>query len=89
MWSHVNFTCEGTGEILTWIVYYKNRQKEQKTDINANFSANLSSVLSVQALPDNGGAEMITCIISEDQNENYTAKAISATLTIKGECKNY
>ena len=68
MWSIVNFTCEGIGKNLSWIVNDSSPDstvKEERQIIITNLnptSGNLSSVLTITALPVNDGTR-IGCII--------------------------
>ena len=82
-----NFTCEGSGEILLWIVQGSspadpsNQDREISVTTN-NISVNVwSSVLTIRALPINNGISVGCAVISFNP---YGYKQRGATLTIKG-----
>lgn len=85
LWSYVNFTCEGIGKALTWVVQYINLPVNLINSTNTSSSYNLSSVLTVQALPDEDGARILCLIFADDYSSLLSATV--ANLTIKGECK--
>ena len=80
-----NFTCEGNGDTLTWTVnsLALNATIRQQRNITATNTGDLSSVLSVIALPINDGIE-IGCIIASF-NPFPQVAASEATLTIRGQ----
>ena len=80
------FTCEGTGDILNWIV--QNAQLtpviQQQRDISvtsSNEGGNLSSVLNITGLPVNDGI-LISCQVA--QLEPFDQVFSGAKLTIRG-----
>ena len=82
----VNFTCEGTGNKLSWIVQDtsvtdpSNQDREISVTTN-NISVDVwSSVLTIRALPINDGIS-IGCIVL-GQTPTFVSKGV--TLTIKG-----
>ena len=79
-----NFTCEGNGDTLTWTVNNSPLDDtiSQQRNIMATNTGDLSSVLSVVALPINNGIE-IGCIITSFDPIQIAAS--EATLTIKGQ----
>ena len=84
------FTCEGPGDQLKWIVQsteLTNAIKQQRdiTTCNSNVSSqtgNLSSVLSVNALPINDGLNIGCQIISLSPFKQVFSN--TSTLTIEG-----
>lgn len=94
--SDVNFTCEGVGKVLTWIVNHTSIISEEKRQImiiddTTVTSGNLSSVLSIKALPINNGTDIgcvisicnnIDCILQKNGSKTFVGD--EATLTIKG-----
>ena len=87
LYTLANFTCEGTGDILTWTVggNLLNDPSNQDRDISVttnNISVDVwSSVLTIRALPINDGISIECNLISF---KPYGLKQKGATLTIKG-----
>ena len=87
LYTLVNFTCEGTGDILIWTVEGNsltdpsNQDREISVTTN-NISVDMwSSVLTIRALPINAGIVVHCTIISFN---SFDFKQRGATLTIKG-----
>ena len=80
-----NFTCEGNGDTLTWTVNNSPLDDtiSQQRNITTTNTGDLSSVLSVIALPINDGIE-IGCIITSFSP--FEVAASEAILTIRGQC---
>ena len=82
-----NFTCEGNGDTLAWAVnnYGLNATISQQRNITVTDTSteDLSSVLSIVALPINDRIE-IACIIASF-NPLPQVAASEATLTIRGQ----
>ena len=78
-----NFTCEGNGDTLTWTVNNSPLDDiiSQQRNITTTNTGDLSSVLSVVALPINDGIE-IGCIITSFSP--FEVAASEATLSIRG-----
>ena len=81
-----DFTCEGTGDILSWSVQGNsvtdpsNQDREISVTTN-NISVDVwSSVLTIRALPINDGISVQCTVL--DQNHAFVFKG--ATLTVKG-----
>ena len=79
-----NFTCEGNGDTLTWTVNNSPLDDtiSQERNITTTNTGDLSSVLSVVALPINDGIE-IGCIITSFSP--FEVAASEATLSIRGQ----
>ena len=82
-----NFTCEGTGDILSWTVHGNsltdpsNQNREISVTTN-NISVGVwSSVLTIRALPINDGIGITCTVISFNL---FYLKQKGATLTVKG-----
>ena len=87
LYTLVNFTCEGTGDALTWTVQgnsltdHSNQDREISVTTN-NISVDVwSSVLTIRALPINDEIG-ITCTVISFNSFSFTQKG--ATLTVKG-----
>ena len=87
LYSLANFTCVGTGDILSWTVGSNlltdpsNQDREILVTTN-NISVDVwSSVLTIRALPINDGISIECNLISFNP---YGLKQKGATLTIKG-----
>ena len=87
LYTLVNFTCEGTGDLLSWSV-----QDSSFTDLSIqdreisvttnNISVDVwSSVLTIRALPINDGIVVYCTVISFNPSD---LKENGAILTIKG-----
>ena len=86
LYTLVNFTCVGIGDLLTWTVHGNsvtdpsNQDREISVTTN-NISVDVwSSVLTIRALPINDGIG-VGCIVL-GQNLDFDSKG--ATLTVKG-----
>ena len=84
-----NFTCVGTGDLLTWTVGsneltdLSNQDREISVTTN-NISVDVwSSVLTIRALPINNGIS-VGCAVISFNSPGYKQKG--ATLTVKGTC---
>ena len=82
----MNFTCEGTGNVLTWTVHGNsltdpsNQDREISVTTN-NISVDVwSSVLTIRALPINDGIH-VGCIVID---QNYDIASLGAILIIQG-----
>ena len=82
----MNFTCEGTGIVLTWTVGGNsltdpsNQDREISVTTN-NISVDVwSSVLTIRALPINDGIG-IGCVVID---QNYNLASLGTILTIQG-----
>ena len=82
----MNFTCEGTGNILTWTVGGNsltdpsNQDREISVTTN-NISVDVwSSVLTIRALPINDGISVGCAVI----DQNYNLASLGTILTIQG-----
>ena len=86
LYTLVNFTCEGIGDLLSWTVGGisltdpSNQDREISVTTNSISVAVWSSVLTIRALPINDGIS-VGCIVL-DQNFDFASKG--ATLTVKG-----
>ena len=85
-----NFTCEGTGDILSWTVHGNelndpsNQDREISVTTN-NISVDVwSSVLTIRALPINDGISIQCTVISYNP---FHLEQKGAHLTIKGKLK--
>ena len=87
LYTPANFTCEGTGVILSWTVgsnlLTDPSNQDRKISVTTNnISVNVwSSVLTIRALPINDGISIECNLISFIP---YGLKQKGATLTIKG-----
>ena len=87
LYTLTNFTCEGTGDLLLWIVQGSsltdpsNQDREISVTTN-NISVDVwSSVLTIRALPINDGISIECDLISFNP---FGFKTKGAILTIKG-----
>ena len=87
LYTLANFTCEGTGDILSWTVGGNqltdpNNQDREISVTTNNISVDVwSSVLTIRALPINDGIS-VGCIVI--RFNPYGFKKKGATLTIEG-----
>lgn len=84
-YSLANFSCEGTGNTLTWVVASAplNDTIIQQRNITVTYNnsgSNLSSILTIIAMPINDGIEIGCIIVSNFHLVSYGL----ATLTIRG-----
>ena len=87
LFSSVSFLCEGTGDILIWLLetvsITDSVQQERNIIItDNNIGGNLSSVLTIVALPKNDGVR-IGCILASFNP--YSPDIIEVVLTIRGQ----
>ena len=82
----MNFTCEGTGNVLTWTVEDNsltdpsNQDREISVTTN-NISVDVwSSVLTIRALPINDGIHVGCAVI----DQNYNLASLGTILIIQG-----
>ena len=86
LYTLVNFTCEGTGNVLTWTVEDNSltdpSNQERKISVTTNnISVDVwSSVLTIRALPINDGIH-VGCVLID---QNYDIASLGAILTIQG-----
>ena len=86
LYTLVNFTCEGTGDILSWSVggssltHPSNQDREISVTTNNTSVDMWSSILTIRALPINDGISL-GCIVVDTEG-HFTPKG--ATLTVKG-----
>ena len=87
LYTLTNFTCEGTGDTLSWTVGGNlltdpsNQDREISVTTN-NISVDMwSSVLTIRALPINDGISVACTVISSNPSG---FKKKGATLTIEG-----
>ena len=87
VYSFVDFSCQGIGDVLEWTVHGnlltdpKNQDREISVTTN-NISVDVwSSVLNIRALPINDGIS-IECNVISLSSHDFKKKG--ATLTIKG-----
>ena len=85
LYVFVNFTCEGTGDTLSWtvegnsLIDSSNRYREISVTTN-NISVDVwSSVLTIRALPINNGISVGCNLVGQNK---FISKG--ATLTVKG-----
>ena len=87
LYTLANFTCEGTGDMLSWTVGGNlltdpSNQDREISVTTSNISVGtLSSVLTIKALLINDGISVACTVINYNP---YGFKKIGATLTIKG-----
>ena len=86
IYTTATFNCEGTGNTLHWIVQAAPltptvQQEREITFTNPGGPSNLSSILTVPALPINDGIGIGCFIVS---NSSIPAFSSSATLTVRG-----
>ena len=88
LYTLINFTCEGTGDVLKWYIQGNsvtdpsNQDREISVTTN-NISVDVwSSVLTIRALPINDGISISCNVISLNP---FDLKEKGATLTIKGQ----
>ena len=88
--ERVNFTCEGTGDLLMWSVESLpatnplNQQRDITVTDISTAAGNLSSVLTIAVLPINDGVA-ISCSLYNISNL-FDAAFSACTLTIRGKC---
>ena len=87
LFSSVSFLCEGTGDVLIWLIETVSitdsvQQERNITITDNNIGGNLSSVLTIIALPINDGVH-IGCILASFNP--YLPVLIEVVLTIRGQ----
>lgn len=87
LYTSINFTCEGNGEYLNWLIQNAEltdllKQQRNVTITNLGGPGNLSSVLTITALPINDEI-LITCHIYSFK-PSFNQDFSSGTLTIRG-----
>ena len=87
LYTLVNFTCEGTGVTLIWIVGgnsltdLSNQDREISVTTNNIYVDVWSSVLTIRAIPINDGINVGCTVISHNP---FDLKQKGAILTVKG-----
>lgn len=86
LYTIVEFSCKGIGDGLIWTVAHSTindaeRQKQNITVTTSNMSGNISSNLTIPALPSYNNID-IGCIVISDNP--FDAKTQEAVLTVTG-----
>ena len=87
IYTRANFTCEGTGDQLNWLIKSDTltldvQQERDVTVTNSSGPGNLSSILTITALPINDGIG-IGCQILSFQ-PSFQQALTASTLTVNG-----
>ena len=89
LYTLVNFTCEGTGDVLLWkteghsLTDVIKHYREISVTTNNILVGVWSSVLTIRALPINGGIS-VGCTVISVIDQTITIKEKGATLTVIG-----
>lgn len=83
LYTTVNFTCEGNGDILNWLIESSTLTDsiKKQREITVFNLGNLSSVLLITALPINDGISVACHIVSIDPFDQVTS---NCGLNIRG-----
>ena len=85
--ASVSFLCEGTGEVLSWLIESVSitdsiKQERNVTVTDNTIGSNLSSLLTVVALPLNDGIHIGCILVSFNP---FRPVQVEVTLTLRGQ----